>query len=162
MSAPDPDVRMQLFVEYFDYETRRPVMMSLETLKGMARRLPTSTDVPHPIQEQLRVARELLIHSYFVYEFAAIAVAWSLMAVESALRERLDLPKTSYAKLIAMAHQQGLIASETAQSLDAGRKTRNNFSHPQLQPAWSYGMVIPALQQSHAAVAEIYSGTRDG
>jgi hypothetical protein len=45
--------------------------------------------VPNAVAAMLRVTRELFVHSYFVYEFSVVAVTWSLLALEAALRDCL-------------------------------------------------------------------------
>jgi len=41
--------------------------------------------------------------------------------------------------------------------LDAGRKLRNGFSHPEGQDTWSYGMAGPAIRTSHAVVSHLFA-----
>jgi hypothetical protein len=41
------------------------------------------------VAEMLAICRRLFEHMYFVYEFGVVAVVWSPLAVEAALRDRL-------------------------------------------------------------------------
>lgn len=50
---------------------------------------PTHPEVNAQIAEMLKTCRALFAHSYFVYEFGPVAVVWSVLAVEAALRDRL-------------------------------------------------------------------------
>jgi hypothetical protein len=57
-------------------------------LQELVLQWPTSGVVPERINEMLRTTSALFGHHYFVYEFGAVAVVWSLLALEAALCDR--------------------------------------------------------------------------
>lgn len=111
----------------------------------------TSPAVPGGVASLLETSRALFTHSWFVYEFMAVAVAWSLMAVEAALREALaPVPDRMNLKdLIERAEREGRIPRAWAGRLDACRQLRNGFAHPQTQTVFTVGMAAPVLEASH-------------
>ncbi len=90
--------------------------------------------------------------SYFAYEFLTVGVLVSLQAVEAALRYRLGTDQ-SFARLIERAVELDIITADDAGRLDAGRQLRNDFSHPSVRHAWTYGTTAPLIEASHAFVA---------
>jgi hypothetical protein len=65
------------------------------------------------------------MHSWWVYEFAAVSVAWSLLVVERAFRVRLEASdRVNFQDLIKRAQTQGLVSEQQADRLDAGRQLR--------------------------------------
>jgi hypothetical protein len=93
--------------------------------------------------------------SYFAYEFLTIGVLVSLQAVEAALRHELK-EDGSLARLIQRAAKLEIITSDEAERLDAGRRLRNDFSHPSGGTVWTYGMTAPLIESSHALVAKLF------
>lgn len=131
-----------------------------DDLAAVAAEWRTDPAVPEPVAEMLATARRLFVHGYFVYEFHVVAVAWSLFAVEAALRDRLDAGrgprKPGMAKLVGRALEAGLLTEEEADSLRAGVELRNGFAHPGGQVVHSPGMAAALVGSSHAAVADLY------
>ena len=128
-------------------------------LEQIAAQWPTSAKVPGEIAEMLRVARDLLVHSYFVYEFGAVAVAWSLIAVEAALRNRVAdeaSEREPLARVISKAEELGLLRADEVVALDAARKFRNSLAHAKGQSVFSLGMVAPMLAVAHEIVVNLY------
>ncbi|WP_031485459.1 hypothetical protein [Streptomyces bicolor] len=70
------------------------------------------------VMSALETSRELIRHSYYRYEFATVAMAHSLFALEQVLAERLavDAPLQD---LIERATGAGLITAELAARLDS-------------------------------------------
>jgi hypothetical protein len=111
---------------------------------------------PQEIALLLKTSRDLFTLSYFAYEFLTIGVLVSLQAVEASPRHRLQT-KMALARLIQRAAELEVITSDDADRLDAGRKLRNDFSHPSGGVAWTYGMTAPLIKSSHALVAKLFA-----
>lgn len=134
-----------------------PLPLTHELLRELADSWATHPDIPIGVADQLAVSRQLFVHSYYVYEFATVAVAWSLFAVEASLRLKLEAGRgASLKQLVERALREGLVAQRFADQLDAARMLRNSFSHATTQSIWTYGMVAPALAVSHEVVADVY------
>ncbi|WP_179479042.1 hypothetical protein [Allobranchiibius huperziae] len=136
--------------------TGHPVPLQRQHLMATASGWPVSASTPDDIAQQLRVARDLYTHCLLVWEFNAVGVAWSLMAVESALRWALIARESvPFKRLINDGLSEGMYDDRTAEQLHVGRELRNEFSHPKNQPAFSLGMAAPMLETSHRVVAVI-------
>lgn len=108
------------------------------------------------IQNQLEVSRELYVHGLLVYEFFAVAAAWSVLAVESALRESLVAPpRTRYFKLIKLAERDGLITAQKADLFNVGREIRNMFSYLSMQPILSPSMAESMIETGHNIIFDL-------
>jgi len=154
-----PDPRMGLTLGGFDEHTGQPLPMNPGALRRSADQWPTTTATPDDVAGLLKTSRDLYVASSYAYEFLTVAVLWSLLAVEAALRLRLDgSEKDTFKTLITAAHERGLLDDEAAEVLDAGRRLRNGFSHPERQDAWSYGMAGPSIRTSHEVVALLFAG----
>lgn len=125
-------------------------------LRRVASGWEVSEPVPDDIGRMLEVARELFAHSYFVYEFNLVAVVWSLLALEGALRRSLpDAGRRTLEWLITDAREQGLLSEVEAGALDAARRLRNGFVHTDGQQAVSPGMAAELLAAAHQAVSDL-------
>lgn len=130
-------------------------------LEAVADQWPVHSDTPPGVANQLAVARQLFTHSLLVWEFGAVAVAWSLLAVETALKTVTGPhPPSGLHKLITEAAARGLITPKQKAELDHARRLRNQFAHPESQPVWSLWMASPALRASHEAIAAIIAGSQ--
>lgn len=121
--------------------------------------------VSQEIDRMLSVARSLFLHSYFVHEFAVVAVVWSLLAIEASLRLVLGTPAsdmTSFKKLIGQAHGRGLLTREEMVQLEAGRGFRNRLVHSDGQKTFSLGMSVPLLVVSHLLTARLFERAETG
>ncbi len=128
-------------------------------LRRAADSWPTSERTPHPVAEMLRVSRELFVHSYFVYEFGAVAVVWSVLALEGALRDRLGEAAGKWdglSTLIDRTREYGWISDEEQESLKAGALFRNRLVHAGEQTYLPPGTTEPMLHASHAAISAVY------
>ena len=111
----------------------------------------------------LAVSRDLFVHSYFVHEFAVVAVVWSLLAVEASLRLALGVDPsdpTGFKKLIGRAHGRGLLSLEEMVQLDAGREFRNRLVHTEGQTTFTLGMSVPLVAVAHSLIARLFERTR--
>lgn len=120
-------------------------------LQRLADEWRTSAAVPSGVASLLETSRALFTHSWFVYDFMAVSVAWSLVAVEAALREALGpVPAQMNLKdLIGAAEREGRISREWADRLDAARRLRNGFAHADRQRVFTLGMAAPAIAAAH-------------
>lgn len=82
-----------------------------------------------------------------------MSASWSLLAVEAALRDRLDVDdKPPLKTLLARATDAGLLDPASADRLDAGRRLRNGLAYARAQQAWTVGMAGPVVRTSHEVV----------
>lgn len=119
--------------------------------------------VPAGVADALRVARALLVHSYYVYEFSLVAATWGLLVLEASLRDCLGAPdSTTLKKLIAQASERGLITSEEAEALHGARGLRNRIVHGSLLPTFDPQEALGLLDAIHAAITDIYGRASEG
>lgn len=150
-----PDSRMKLFIAGLD-DRGKPIPLTPATLRANADSWPTCPSTPNEISGLLQTSRDLYVCSYFAYEFLTIGVLVSLQAVEAGLRSRLSV-KANFATLAQAARAEGVITDDQYQQLDAGRRLRNEFSHPAEQVVWTYGMAAPSIEGAHRIVAELFA-----
>ncbi len=117
-----------------------------------------SESVPDGVAGILRVARDLLVQSYYVYEFSLVGVVWSLFALETSLRGCLYADESiQLASLIEQARKRGLINEEEAQTLHKVRELRNLIAHGRLgSPTYLPEDALTFLRSIHDAVSDIY------
>ncbi len=153
-----PDPRMGLTLGGFDEHTGKPFAMNPGALRRNADEWPTTTATPDGVAGLLRTSRDLYVASFYACEFLTVSVLWSLLAVEAALRLRLNgKERDTFKTLVDRAHERGLLDDSAAEVIGAGRELRNGFSHPERQEAWSYGMAGPTIRTSHVVVAQLFA-----
>lgn len=154
-----PDPRMSEILGGWDEHTGQPLPMNPGVLRRAADQWPTTSATPDDVAGLLRTSRDLYVASFYAYELLTVGVLWSLLAVEAALRLKLDGSEhDSFKTLVATARKRGLLDDAAVEVLDAGRQLRNGFSHPERQEAWSYGMAGPTIRTSHVVVVAVFSG----
>ncbi|MEU0402953.1 hypothetical protein ABZ318_22460 [Streptomyces sp. NPDC006197] len=79
------------------------------------------------VMSAMETSRELIRHSYYRYEFATVAVAHSLFALEHVLVERLGTDEPLHV-LIERATGAGLITAGLAAELDRSRLLRDKLT----------------------------------
>lgn len=136
-------------------EKRRPILLTPEHLKDQASSWPTSASTPGGVADLLRISRKMFVHGFFVYELITVSAMWSFLAVEAALKLRLD-SRATFAPLIKRGRELGHISEKTADRVDAGRELRNELSHPTEQIVWTLGMAAPVIAASHQLVADLF------
>lgn len=156
---PRPDQRMANLVGGIDADGLRPIEFA--DFQHLANDWRTSPDMPDGVASILSTSRARFTHGWFVYEFMAVAVAWSLMAVEAALRSALaPVPdRMSLKDLILRAEHQGLVTPAWADRLDAARQLRNSFAHSDRQSAFTVGMAVPLLEAAHEVCCQLAAGS---
>lgn len=162
-SAHDqPDPRWSNFkgpvVGTGDHLYRRPI--THEDLAEVIARLDgIAPGAPPAIAEMLRVARALIVQSWWCYDFLTVSVVWSLMAVEAALRERLvkpEEPSPTFKPLVRLAKLGGLLGEEDGKTLEAGAKLRDGLVHARGQVALTLGIAVPLVKISHELINRLY------
>lgn len=119
----------------------------------------TDPRVNKEVAQLLATCRSLFTHSYFVYEFGIVAVIWSLLALEAALRDGLGGDATQddgLKKLVGKAEGRGWFTHQEAEALRAGVELRNRLVHGRTQGVLPAPAVVPMLAAAHDAVARIY------
>jgi hypothetical protein len=133
------------------------IFTDVNTLREHVERWSISAAVPVGVADYLRVARALLVRSYFLYEFALVATMWTMLALESALRGCLAASdSTKLHELINQAQDRGLIDEDGASALHDVRKLRNEISHHAVSfnvPPRTVLQWVGALEE---AVSDIY------
>ena len=138
--------------------------MTYEALLTITKEWHTTESTPRGVADLLSTARATFTLAWFHYELLVVAASWSLLAVEAALRDRLDVGTApTFKRLLTLAIRDGLLTTEDSEHLDTGRQLRNTLAHAQSQQAWTVGMAAPVVGASHHAVRTIYpEGHRDG
>jgi hypothetical protein len=90
-----------------------------------------------------------------------VAVVWSVLAVEAALRDRLGEAATrddGLKRLIGKAEARGWFSPDQAEALRAGAELRNRFTHARTYGVFTPAMVAGALETAHRAIVRVYDG----
>jgi hypothetical protein len=94
---------------------------------------------------------------FYSYELVACSHAWSIFAVEAALKLRLGAEETTqFSRLIKRAREQDLVSDHLADILNTGQELRNRFVHGGEQPTWSFGMAAQVIGASFKIVTDLY------
>jgi hypothetical protein len=131
--------------------------MSFEILEGLSTEWGQllTEPVPEGIARLLTTTRSLFAHSWFNYEFMAIAATVALQAVEATFRQ-VVFPEAAEGRpfrgLVAQGAKEGWLAADLADRLFAGVSLRNSLSHPATQAAFTLGMAAPMIENSHHIV----------
>ncbi len=111
--------------------------------------------IPEGVARLLRMARSLFAHSWFGYEFMALATTVSLQAVEATFRQVVypsDPPHVAFRTLVVRAEKEGWLAPDLADRLHGGVQLRNSLSHPLTQAGFTVGMAAPMVENSHRII----------
>jgi len=110
----------------------RSIIGSREALVEIATGWPLDERTNEEVSRHLAICRDLFVHSYFVYEFGLVAVIWSTLAVEAALRDQLGDAATQYdglSKLIGKAQGRSWVTAAQGVQLRAATEFRNRIVH---------------------------------
>jgi hypothetical protein len=126
-------------------------------LRRRAGSWPTTSTTPSGPAELLTTSRGLFVHGYYVYSLFAVAGVWSILAIEAALKLRLNC-NSSFKSLVESAEAGGLLPPHGWDNgrLDAGRQLRNRTVHGEAQQLWTPAMAESVIAASHEAVAALY------
>ena len=131
-------------------------------LRRRASSWPTTSAIPSGPAELLSTSRDLYTFGYYAYSLFAVAGTWSILAVEAALKLRLDAGRSATFKgLVERAEAAGLVPPQgwADGRLDAGRQLRNRTVHGESQQLWTPAMAESVIAASHEAVATLYPDT---
>lgn len=113
---------------------------NLQDLKQSINEIRLADSVPDDIRIQINICKKLCLYSYFVYEFATVAMERSFMIIESALKlkyKKEDKDKIkghiSFKKLIDWAIKEKILNEKFPGMGNAIRNLRNSFAHPEWQ-----------------------------
>lgn len=134
---PIPDPRARLWAT--QYAHMHEIVEPLEDI-------PDHT--PPAAASIITTARELIRHSYYRHEFAAVGAGTSIIAVEAALAARYG--RGRLVDFINRAAADGLIDEEQQNMLHTGREIRNGYAHGKtthaaLPPFFAVRMVRTSL-----------------
>jgi hypothetical protein len=135
-----------------------------DDLKRIADSWEKDDRVAPDIARILKVACDLFVHSYFKYEFATVATAWSLLALEATLRDCLGLQKEDrigLKVLIGKAQGRGWLSAQEANALHAGRELRDQFVHAEDLAIYTPAMAAELLAAAHAAISDLYGRSQE-
>jgi hypothetical protein len=145
----DPDERMQ------------NMLISRQALAELVDQWPSSEAVTKPeVASMLKTCRDLFVHCYFVYEFGLVAVIWSVLAVEAALRDCLGEEATQddgLGRLIGKAQGLGWLTAEQAEAIGAGAEFRNRIVHARAHGVLTLPLVAGPLQTAHEVIVQLYT-----
>jgi periplasmic divalent cation tolerance protein len=125
--------------------------------------------VPSGVADVLRVARMLLIDSYYQYEYSLVAAAWGFLVMETTLRACLPLPnggdddRRSFGVLVGQARKRGLITKQEDTVLTNVVNLRNRTFHkayllPKPTPeSYPPEAALQMLEAIHDCVSDLYS-----
>ncbi len=127
---------------------------------------PLNDAVPGDLARVLCVARDILVDSYYEYEYTLVAMAWGLVALEAGLRGCLGVPRdarATFGTLVGRARRAGLLTKHEAAALERhGAGFRNGILHGGLllpkPPPTSYSPedAMTFLQAIHDAMSDLY------
>lgn len=153
---PEPDDRWRIFMGGLG-DDGQPKPMTYEVFVSITRKWPVTPGTPSGIAGLLSTCRAAFELAWFHYELLVVAGTWSLLAVEAALRDRLEAgDKATFQKLLQHAEANGLLNADEVDRLDAGRELRNRLVHAREQQAWTLGMAAPIIEASHHLVGRLY------
>lgn len=134
--------------------------MSFEVLQQLAagwEAIVPGQSPPEGARALLRTARSLFAHAWFDYEFMALACLVASQALEAAFRELYPEVRqgTPLRALVQRAQKEGVLLPNVSDLADTGVKLRNLMSHPATAAAFTVGMAVPMLKNTHGLVAVV-------
>lgn len=154
--GPVRDSRMNHFIGGLD-EAGQPLPITFRSMRELADGWVITTTTPEGPANLLKATQDMFALGYYSYELVACSNAWSLFAVEAALKLRFDgPPKAPFSAHIRLAKDAGLIDDRLADHLDTGRQLRNDFVHQGKQATWTLGMAAQVIGASFELVARLY------
>jgi hypothetical protein len=93
--------------------------------------------VPKSVRERALVARNLILYSWFCYDFCTVSIFWSYSCIEMGLRKKYSEQGThgnkrkdrSFKFLLDWAMREGLL--KDGKTLQSVRMLRNSMAHPE-------------------------------
>lgn len=130
---------------------------------------PVGPSVAEGVARLLNFARNLLVDSYFAYQYTQVAGEKALQALEACLRGCVpatdeEADNRTLATLIRAGHQRGLLTSEEANVLQSStRPLRNDLAHGRVicpedsEQAYGPEAVLDLVRSAHEAVTDLYA-----
>ena len=133
---------------------------TFESLAALAQRPAGLVDpvVPRGIAELLATSRELLSHSWFRYEFMAIACLVAFEAVEATLRQTVypfAKPDTPFEALVDQAVKERHLGADVGERLKAGPRLREGLAQRGGQAAYTFAIAEPIVGFCHTVVSRL-------
>jgi hypothetical protein len=99
----------------------------------------------------------MFVHAAFLYDLLTVAAAWGLLALEPALRDRLNARRNAtFGELVRRAERVGLLTDDEGQRVGAGIELRHIFAHPGQWTVYSPGLSELLLGATHEVMAKLY------
>lgn len=135
---------------------------SFDTIAALAQRPAALVDpvVPSGVAELLATSRELLSHSWFRYEFMAIACLVAFEAVEATLRQTVypfAKPDTPLAALVDQAVKERHLEADVAERVKAGPRLRAGLAERGGQAEYTFAIAEPIVEFCHRVVSRLAS-----
>lgn len=131
-----------------------------DLLRAATKQWPTTDATPEHVAELLRISREMFVHAAFLYDLFTVAAAWGLLALEPALRDRLNAGRNAtFRELLERAETRGLLTDDEVQRVSAGIELRHMFAHPERWSVYSPGLSEMLLAATHEVIAKLYGPT---
>ena len=154
---PQPDPRWGILVGGFD-GAGQPYPMTFAKLAEIASSWESLVEAPPPDLDGpdrlLKIARSLLVHSWFDYEFMVVACLMALQAMEASFRILYpESEKRPLVKLVNQAERENVLPPNIAELARSAVELRNLFSHPATQATVTLGMAASVLENTHRLVS---------
>ena len=135
---------------------------SFDAVAAVAHRSANLVDpvVPLGIAELLATSRELLSHSWFRYEFMAIACLVAFEAVEATLRQTVypfAKPDTPFEALVDQAVKERYLAADVGERVKAGPRLRAGLAQRGGQAEYTFAIAEPIVEFCHRVVSRLAS-----
>ena len=133
---------------------------SFDALEALAHRSAGLVDpvVPRGIAELLATSRALLSHSWYCYEFMAIACLVGFEAVEATLRQTVYpfvKPDTQFEALVEQAVKERHLTPDVGERLKAGPRLREGLAQRGGQAAYTFAIAEPIVEFCHTVVSRL-------
>ncbi|MFJ9089782.1 hypothetical protein ACIRL3_45935 [Streptomyces sp. NPDC102384] len=147
---PVPDRRFRHWVDQF------------ADMHDLVRDLTIPQGLPEAAERVLTTARELIRMSYYRYEFMMIGAGTSIIAIETALKDRYG--RGTLASYLRRARNDGVLTEEQYDLLDStGRPLRNKYAHGDLTHAvLTPPMAVAIVRTSFTILAELHTAPGPG
>ncbi|MBO0688796.1 MAG: hypothetical protein J2P40_04375 [Candidatus Dormibacteraeota bacterium] len=135
---------------------------SFDAVAAVAQRSAGLVDpvVPRGIAEMLATSRELLSHSWFHYEFMAIACLVAFEAVEATLRQTVypfAKPDTPFEALVDQAVKERHLGADVGERVKAGPRLRSGLAQRGGQAEYTFAIAEPIVEFCHRVVSRLAS-----
>ena len=127
LALPDPRIKFEPLFQYFEDGTK-----ILEIHERLTKHSVLHAGVPESIKSQFEIARNLMLFTYYVFEFQTQAELQAYAALEYALRERLDRPT----RMIKRGKETKNVPLMLGALLN--KAIAEKLIHPETLPSWTW------------------------